>query len=103
MPSRTIKVTGVSEELLSLLDQRIRSQHAAGRSDYIRELIRKDVLDAAAPARRAAPMTFRDLLGPVQEEVQRLGESEEETEEFLRGELEAHRREQWAKAEHGAG
>jgi hypothetical protein len=103
MASHTIKVTGVPEELLQLLDQRIRTQHATGRSEYIRELIRRDVLGAAADGAPRAPKTFRDLLDPVQEEVQRLGETDEETEEFLRQELEAHRRERRAKAQHGAG
>jgi len=59
-------------------------------------------LDAANGA-PPVPKTFRDLLGPVQEAVQRLGETEDETEEFLRQELEAHRQERRAKALHGAG
>ncbi|HET6383729.1 MAG TPA: hypothetical protein VFJ58_10080 [Armatimonadota bacterium] len=93
MALRTIKVTGVSEELLRLLDDRIRVRHATGRSEYIRELIRKDLLDHAASGAPAAPRTFRDLLEPVAQETRRLGDTEEETEEFLRRELEAHRRE----------
>ena len=91
MQSHTIKVTGVSEQLLQLLDDRIRSRHATGRSEYIRELIRKDVLDNPTNGAPAVPRTFRDLLDPVEAETRLLGETEEETEEFLRGELEAHR------------
>lgn len=43
-PSHTVKVTGISDELLSLIDKNIRRVHAKGRSEYIRELIRKDLL-----------------------------------------------------------
>lgn len=46
---RTIKVTGVSDELVSLLDAKIREVHAAGRAEYVRELIRKDVLQKKRP------------------------------------------------------
>ena len=42
--SHVVKVTGMSGELLELLDLRVRQQHAAGRAEYIRELIRRDVL-----------------------------------------------------------
>ena len=44
--SRVVKVTGMSGELLELLDLRVRQQHAGGRSEYIRELIRRDVLSS---------------------------------------------------------
>jgi len=46
--SRVVKVTGMSRELLELLDLRVRQQHAGGRAEYIRELIRRDVLSAQA-------------------------------------------------------
>lgn len=42
--SLTIKVTGVPQDLVALLDDRVKRRHAAGRSEYVRELIRKDVL-----------------------------------------------------------
>jgi hypothetical protein len=106
MASYTIKVTGVSEELLQLLDQRIRAQHATGRSEYIRELIRRDVLaapGAVPPGWPSAEMPFRELLAPVQEEAAERGETEEETEEFLRQQLEAHRRERRARSQGEAG
>ena len=106
MASHTIKVTGVPEELLQLLDQRIRTRHATGRSEYIRELIRRDVLaapGAAPPGWPSAEMPFRELLAPVQQEAERLGESEDETEELLRHELEVHRRERRARTQGEAG
>jgi len=70
MPSQTIKVTGVPEELVRLLDKRVKQRHAAGRSEYIRELIRKDVL--------GEPHTFREILAPVHAATADLKESEEE-------------------------
>ncbi|MFN3648429.1 MAG: hypothetical protein ACK47B_02515 [Armatimonadota bacterium] len=76
MASHTIKVTGVSDELLQLLDERIQAQHSTGRSEYIRELIRKDVL--AARTGSAGPQRFREILAPVHEETARQGYSDEE-------------------------
>lgn len=70
MPSRTLKITGVPEELVSLLDAHIKTRHAAGRSEYVRELIRKDVL--------GEPKSFRELLAPVHAETVRRGTTEEE-------------------------
>ena len=58
MQSHTIKVTGVSEKLLELLDDRIRARHFTGRAEYIRELIRKDVLDNPTNAAPEVPRTF---------------------------------------------
>ena len=73
MPSHTIKVTGVSPELLQLLDERIRAQHAAGRSDYIRELIRRDILGAPASGSAEPARSFREILAPVHAETERQG------------------------------
>ena len=101
MASNTIKVTGVSHELLHLLDEQIRARHATGRSEYIRELIRRDVLPptaSVAPAWPSADMPFRELLAPVQQDAERLGETEAVTEEFVREQLEAHRRERRARS-----
>ena len=42
--SQVVKVTGMSEELLRLLDARVKQQQATGRAEYIRELIRRDAL-----------------------------------------------------------
>ena len=52
--SYVVKVTGMSEELLNLLDARVKQQQATGRAEYIRELIRRDALASlAAPRGRA--------------------------------------------------
>ena len=79
MASHTIKISGVSAELLKLLDERIQTQQAGGRSQYLRDLIRRDV--ATAPAPRNAPnSSFREILAPVHEETRRLGYTDEEIE-----------------------
>ncbi len=54
--SQVVKVTGMSEELLRLLDARVKQQQATGRAEYIRELIRRDALAAQphTPKRRKA-------------------------------------------------
>ncbi len=46
--SHVVKVTGMSEELLELLDARVKQQQATGRAEYIRELIRRDALTPLA-------------------------------------------------------
>lgn len=54
MTSHVVKVTGMSPELVALLDARVREQHAAGRAEYVRELIRRDVL-SKQPSPPVAP------------------------------------------------
>lgn len=93
MASHTIKVSGMSDALLRLLDERLREQHSTGRSEYIRELIRRDVLGNRGNS-LTADRSFREILAPVHEETRRSGETEAEIEAFLREQLEAHRREQ---------
>jgi hypothetical protein len=46
--THVVKVTGVPTEMLRLLDERAQRQHFGGRAEYIRELIRRDVLSEAA-------------------------------------------------------
>ncbi|MFN3650003.1 MAG: hypothetical protein ACK47B_10515 [Armatimonadota bacterium] len=79
MASHTIKVTGVSDELLRLLDERIRAKHATGRAEYIRELIRQDVL---ASENAGARRTFREIVEPVHAAAPP-DETEAESEEFV--------------------
>ena len=45
-----IKVTGVPEDLIRQLDDRVSERHYGGRSEYLRELMRRD-LSANAEAR----------------------------------------------------
>jgi metal-responsive CopG/Arc/MetJ family transcriptional regulator len=79
MASHTIKVTGVSDGLLQLLDRRIEAQHATGRAEYIRELIRKDVLTGeGTPTSR----TFREIVAPVHDATPP-DEAEADTEQFV--------------------
>lgn len=79
MASHTIKVTGVSDELLQLLDQRIQAQHATGRAEYIRELIRRDVLtEESLPQGRR----FREIVAPVHAATP-ADETEEESDAFV--------------------
>ena len=83
MPSHTIKVTGVSDELLQLLDQRVHTQHATGRAEYIRELIRKDILGTPANGGSQPVRSFRDILAPIHEATERQGYSDEEIDQDL--------------------
>jgi metal-responsive CopG/Arc/MetJ family transcriptional regulator len=73
--SHTIKVTGVPEELVRLLDNRIKERHTAGRSEYIRELIRKDVLDE--------PRTLRGILSSIHTGTRDMKDTEEGLDTFF--------------------
>ena len=75
MQSHTIKVTGVSDGLLKLLDDKIVRQHASCRSEYIRELIRRDVVPVDQKLR-----SFRELLAPIHADSSKLDITEEELE-----------------------
>lgn len=75
MPSHTIKVTGVPEELVKLLDERVKRRHGAGRSEYIRELIRRDVL--------GTDPSLRDLLAPIHADTKRRGTTEAEVDQLV--------------------
>jgi len=43
--THVMKITGVPEELLQLVDNRVSERHYAGRSEYVRELIRRDMTE----------------------------------------------------------
>lgn len=68
--SHTLKITGVPEDLVRLLDSRIKERHSVGRSEYLRELIRKDVLEK--------PKTLNEILAPVHSATRKMKESEVE-------------------------
>ena len=89
MASRTIRVSGISDELLHRLDEKVRQQHAASRAAYIRELICRDVRGPEMPTR-----TLRELLAPVHAETRERAYTEGDVEPFAEEALLAYRREQ---------
>lgn len=74
--SHVVKVTGISDELLQLLDERVRQRHSTGRAEYVRELIRRDVLGESVG-------TFREILAPVHGASQKHPQTEEELEAYF--------------------
>ena len=68
--SHVIKITGFPDELLKLLDARVKERHATGRAEYLRELVRKDLL----PEEK----TFREILAEVHRDARRLKTTEAE-------------------------
>lgn len=69
--SHVVKVTGITDELLGMLDDRVKQRHATGRSEYIRELLRRDLLEETRP-------TLRQILAPVHAEGRALPDSDAE-------------------------
>lgn len=57
--SQVVKVTGMSEDLLRLLDARVKQQQATGRAEYIRELIRRDALASPSHLKAKRHKTWR--------------------------------------------
>jgi hypothetical protein len=74
--SHIVKVTGITDDLLRLLDERVRQRHSTGRAEYIRELIRRDVLGENVE-------TFREILAPVHAGYQQRPPTEEELEAYF--------------------
>ncbi|HLK59553.1 MAG TPA: hypothetical protein VKU00_23525 [Chthonomonadaceae bacterium] len=82
--THTIEVTGISEETLHLLDERIRQQ-GGDRSEYIRHLLNKDLHSP----------TLSELLAPLRQQVAESGMSEEELDQlFLEAREEAYQERQ---------
>ena len=100
MASHTIKVTGVSDELLRLLDARVRAQHATGRSEYIRELIRRDVLPHSEGQPAHSGKSWREILAPVHAATPP-DETEEDIERFVDDLVATVRREHRERNERG--
>ena len=93
MATHSIEVTGISDELLEALDRRVRSGRVAGRSEYLRELLARDLAAEEPPSGWPSPdMTFDRLLAPLQREAERSGESEAEIETFVLEQVRAERR-----------
>lgn len=80
MAPHTITVSGISDELLRLLDEQIQEQRSTGRSEYVPVPIRP-----GEPEQRSAhARTIREILVRVHEKTHRSCETEEEMEAFLR-------------------
>jgi Arc/MetJ-type ribon-helix-helix transcriptional regulator len=70
MPSHTIKVSGISDDVLRLIDERVRRRHSVSRSEYIRELIRKDVL--------SEERTLAEILAPIHASTRDMPDTDDE-------------------------
>ncbi len=83
---RTIEIAGISDELLSQLDERA-SQIGVDRNSYVRRLIER----ALAPP--ASASTLGELLAPVHDYTEARGISEKEIEQFFSDQIAETRRE----------
>ena len=86
--ANTIKISGVSDELLSLVEKRWKGQHYADRADYVRDLIRRDLVGGAAPtALPSFSEGVRSLFGALHKEIGEKGYSEAEIAKDVEGAL----------------
>ena len=83
---RTIQIAGISDEVLSRLDERA-SQIGLDRNSYVRRLIER----AVAPS--ASACTVGELLAPVHDHTEARGISEQEIEQFFSKQVTETRRE----------
>lgn len=72
MTTYTLEVTDVPEDLLQLLDQRVRGQ-TKDRSAYIRDLLRQDLKSSAE-----SEVSMAEILAPFHNAVQASGSTAEE-------------------------
>jgi hypothetical protein len=72
MAIHTIEVTGISEETLRLLDERVRQQ-GCDRAEYIRHLLDKDLHSP----------TLSELLAPFRQQVAESGMSEKDLDQLF--------------------
>jgi len=72
MSTHTIEVTGIPEETLRLLDDRVR-QHGGDRAEYLRHLLEKDLQSP----------TLSELLAPFRQQVSASGLADDELEQIF--------------------
>ncbi len=88
MPTHTIEVTGIPDELLKQLDDRIR-ERGGDRAAYVRKLIAKDL--------KTTP-TLSEVLAPFRRQVEEGGITDEELDTLFEEAREEVYREKQAKA-----
>ena len=85
-PDHTIEVTGIPDDLLKLLDERVK-QAGSDRTEYILKLLQRDLLSTPLRshrnARPDADMTFAELLLPVHQQVKESGITGEELDDLF--------------------
>lgn len=75
--AHTIKISGVSDELLRRVDERWKGRHYADRSEYVRDLIRKDVLGEQENATPNFSAGIRSLFRELHDKANREGWTDE--------------------------
>jgi len=85
-PDHTIEVAGIPDDLLKLLDERVR-QTGSDRTEYILKLLQRDLLETPPRSHRDAhphaDMTFAELLLPVHQQVTESGLTGEELDDLF--------------------
>jgi hypothetical protein len=98
MANHTIEVAGIPDELMRLLEARVR-ETGGDRDAFIREVLVKELQDRQEPDRSAKPhadLTFQEILRPVHRQVAESGTTDEELDEIFEEALEQVRNERRA-------
>ncbi len=82
-----IKISGVSDELLRRVDERWKGRHYADRSEYVRDLIRKDVLGEQGNATPTFSEGIRSLFGALHSRANQEGWTDAEIAEDVENAL----------------
>lgn len=85
--AHTIKISGVSDELLRRVDERWKGRHYADRSEYVRDLIRKDVFGEQGNATPSFSEGTRSLFGALHSRAKQEGWTDEEIAEDIENAL----------------
>ena len=90
MHTHTLEVTGIPDDLLKRLDERVK-RRGGDRSASIRELVERGL--------QAEDRTLAEILAPVHAYSRQMGQTEEEIGEFVDEEIAAYRAERRARRE----
>lgn len=85
MGMHVIEVTGIPDDLMQLLDERVR-ETGGDRDAFIRDLLRKELQEGPEADRSEEPhadMTFEEILSPVHRQVAGSGTTDEELDELF--------------------
>lgn len=75
--ANVVKISGISDEMMALIDAKWKAEHFADRSEYVRELVRRDLATMKA---KSLSEGVKEIFGTVHEQLAAYGLGESEIE-----------------------
>lgn len=73
--ANVVKISGISDEMIALIDAKWKAEHFADRSEYVRELVRRDL---ATTKTKSLSEGVKAIFGTVHEQLAAYGLDESE-------------------------